>query len=112
MRVLALTMLAACSFVTVKGPRMTPGKYLECTTSRVVPIADLVTGGVLVAGGAAIAYWDRHDDTPQTGTKTYVISIPAIVAGVVFLAASQYGASRVRQCREAREADLRWHTAP
>jgi hypothetical protein len=110
--VLALTLLVACSFVTVRGPRSTPGKYLECTTSRLVPITDLVTGGVLVAGGAAVSYWDRHDDTPQTGTRTYAIGIPAIVAGVVFLAASQYGASRVRQCREARAADQRWQPVP
>ena len=108
--VMAMVVLAACSFATVTGPRSTPGKYLECTTSRVAPITDLVTGSVLVAGGLAVAYYDRRveDDKGETGTKTLAITLPAVVAGVVFLVASQYGASRVARCRAAVGYDKRW----
>jgi hypothetical protein len=105
---LVIALSSACSLVAVTGPRTTPGDYLACTTSRAAPIADLVTGSVLVAGGLVVAYWDRHDDTPETGTKTFAITLPAIVVGVAFLAASQYGTSRVSQCRAARAADRRW----
>ena len=106
------TGLGACSFRDVRGPQTTPGKYLACTTSRAAPIADVITGGALVATGLAIAYWDRHDTTPETGTKTFAISLPAIAVGVVFLVASQYGTSRVTRCRAARAADRRWQVAP
>ena len=107
--VLVVALLAACSFATVTGPRSTPGKYLECTTSRAAPIADLVAGSVLVAAGAGIAYYDRRiEDDGSTGIKTYAITLPAIAVGVVFLVASQYGASRVTRCRAARAADRRW----
>lgn len=105
---LALLVCGACSYFTVTGPRSTPGKYLECTTSRAAPIADLVVGAAAVAGGAAVAYWDRHDDSDETGTKTFAITIPAVVVGIAFLAASQYGTSRVTRCRAARAADRRW----
>lgn len=111
--VLALVTLTACSFATVKGPRSTPGKYLECTVSRAAPIADLVTGSVAVASGLAVAYWDRRiQDDGTTGTPTYAITLPAIAVGVAFLVASQYGASRVTRCRAARAADRRWQPAP
>jgi hypothetical protein len=107
--VLAVSLLAACSFATVTGPRTTPGKYLECTASRTAPIADLVTGSVIVATGLGIAYYDRRiEDDGETGIKTYAITLPLIAAGVVFLVASQYGASRVTSCRAARAADRRW----
>jgi hypothetical protein len=107
--VLVVTLLAACSFATVTGPRSTPGKYLECTTSRAAPITDLVTGSALVLAGAGIAYYDRRiEDDGKTGIMTYAITLPAIVVGVVFLAASQYGASRVTRCRAARGYDRRW----
>lgn len=106
----AMTMTSACSFATVKGPRSTPGEYLECTTSRAAPIADLVAGSVLVVGGLGVAYYDRRveDDQGETGAKTYAITLPAIAAGVVFLVASQYGASRVARCRAAVKYDKRW----
>ena len=108
----ALALVAACSFATVTGPRSTPGRYLDCTTSRAAPIADLVAGATLVTAGLAVAYYDRRvEDDGSTGTKTYAITLPAIAAGVVFLVASQYGASRVTRCRAARAADKRW-TAP
>lgn len=100
--------MAGCSFATVTGPRSTPGHYLECTTSRVAPITDLVAGGTFVLAGAGVAYWDRNDDMPSTGAKTYAISLPAIAVGVAFLAASQYGTSRVSRCRAAHSADRRW----
>jgi hypothetical protein len=106
---MAMVVLTACSFATVKGPRSTPGKYLECTTSRVSPITDLVTGSVLVAGGLGVAYYDRRvEDDGTTGTLTYAVTLPAIAAGVVFLVASQYGASRVARCRAAVGYDKRW----
>ena len=109
---LAMTIVMGCSFATVTGPRSTPGKYLECTTSRLAPITDLVVGATLVAAGLGVAYYDRRvEDDGTTGTKTYAITLPAIAVGVVFLAASQYGASRVARCRAARAADKRW-TAP
>lgn len=109
----AMVVLAACSFATVTGPRTTPGKYLECTTSRAAPVTDLVAGSVLVASGLAVAYWDRQiQDDRSTGTPTLAITLPAIAAGVVFLVASQYGASRVARCRAARAADRRWQTTP
>jgi hypothetical protein len=107
---MAMVVLTACSFATVNGPRSTPGKYLECTTSRVAPITDLVAGSVLVAGGLAVAYYDRRveDDKGETGTKTFAITLPAIAVGVLFLVASQYGASRVTRCRAAVGYDKRW----
>lgn len=109
----ATVVLVGCSFATVTGPRTTPGKYLECTVSRRAPIADLVTGSVLVASGLAVAYWDRRiQDDRSTGAPTLAITVPAVVTGVVFLAASQYGASRVSRCRAARAADRRWQTTP
>lgn len=106
----AMVFLTACSFATVTGPRSTPGKYLECTTSRVSPITDLVAGSVLVAGGLGVAYYDRRveDDKGETGVKTYAITLPAIAVGIVFLVASQYGASRVSRCRAAVGYDKRW----
>ena len=104
-----MALLTACSFATVSGPKSTPGKYLECTTSRVAPIADLVAGSVLVAGGLGVAYYDRRvQDDGTTGTLTYAITLPAIAAGVVFLVASQYGTSRVARCRAAVGYDRRW----
>lgn len=104
-----LALVSACSFATVTGPRSAPGRYLECTTSRAAPIADLVAGAALVAGGLGVAYYDRRvEDDGSTGVKTYAITLPAIAAGVVFLVASQYGASRVTRCRAARAADRRW----
>ncbi|MBA3462881.1 MAG: hypothetical protein H0T46_23195 [Deltaproteobacteria bacterium] len=107
--VLVVALLTACSFATVTGPRTTPGKYLECTTSRASPIADLVTGSVLVAAGAGIAYYDRRiEGDGTTGIMTYGITLPTIAIGIVFLVASQYGASRVTRCRAARAADRRW----
>jgi hypothetical protein len=107
--VLVVALLAACSFATVTGPRATPGKYLECTASRAAPIADLVTGSAFVVAGAAVAYYDRRiEDDGSTGIKTYAITLPAIAVGVVFLVASQYGASRVARCRAARGYDRRW----
>lgn len=110
---LASLLLAGCSFASVKGPRSTPGKYLECTTSKFAPIGDLVTGSVAVTGGLAVAYYDRRiEDDGATGAKTYAITIPAIALGVVFLVSSQYGASRVTRCRAARAADKRWQTSP
>ena len=113
MRVVALAavaLVAACSFATVHGPRSTPGRYLDCTTSRAVPIADLVAGSALVAAGIGVAYYDRQiEDDGETGGKTYAITLPAIAAGVVFLVASQYGTSRVSRCRAARAADRRWN---
>jgi len=112
MRALATAMvfLTACSFATVSGPRSTPGKYLECTTSRTAPITDLVAGSVLVAGGLGVAYYDRRveDDKGDTGTKTFAITLPAIAAGIVLLVSSQYGASRVSRCRAAVGYDKRW----
>lgn len=111
--VLALVALTACSFATVKGPRSTPGEYLECTVSRTAPIADLVTGSVGVVSGLAVAYWDRRiQDDGSTGTATYAITLPAVAVGIAFLVASQYGASRVTRCRAARAADKRWRPTP
>ena len=110
--ILAMTVVMGCSFATVTGPRSTPGRYLDCTTSRSAPIADLVAGATLVAAGLGVAYYDRRiEDDGSTGTKTYAITLPAIAVGVVFLVASQYGTSRVTRCRAARAADKRW-TAP
>ena len=109
---LAMTLVMGCSFATVTGPRSTPGRYLECTTSRAMPIADLVAGATFVAGGLAVAYADRKlEDDNKTGSLTYGVTLPAIAVGVVFLVASQYGTSRVTRCRAARAADKRW-TAP
>lgn len=115
MRVVALVvvvaLVASCSFATVTGPRSTPGRYLECTSSRAMPVADLVAGAALVTAGLGVAYYDRRvEDDGSTGTKTYAITLPAIAVGVVFLVASQYGASRVTRCRAARAADKRWTT--
>ncbi len=108
---MAMVVLTACSFATVNGPRSTPGKYLECTTSRVSPITDLVVGSVLVAGGLGVAYYDRRvQDDGTTGTLTYAVTLPAIAGGVAFLVASQYGASRVARCRAAVGYDKRWQT--
>lgn len=115
MRVVALLvagLLVSCSFAVVNGPRSTPGRYLDCTTSRAVPIADLVGGATFVALGLAVAYADRKlQDDDKTGTLTYGVTLPAIALGVVMLVSSQYGASRVTRCRAARAADKRW-TAP
>lgn len=115
MRVVALScvaLVAACSFATVSGPRTTPGRYLDCTTSRAAPIADLVAGATLVATGLFVAYADRRiEDDNKTGALTYGVTLPAIAVGVVLLVSSQYGASRVTRCRAARAADKRW-TAP
>jgi len=112
MRVVALflvALVAACSFATVNGPRSTPGRYLECTTSRVAPIADLVAGATFVAAGLAVAYADRRiEDDNETGTLTYGVTLPAVALGVVLLVSSQYGTSRVTRCRAARAADKRW----
>lgn len=112
MRVVALVAMvfvAACSFATVTGPRSTPGRYLDCTTSRVAPIADLVAGAAFVAGGLAVAYADRKiEDDNETGKLTYGVTLPAIAVGVVLLVSSQYGTSRVTGCRAARAADKRW----
>ncbi len=106
---MAMAVLTACSFATVNGPRSTPGEYLECTTSRVAPITDLVAGSVFLAGGLGVAYYDRRvEDDGTTGTKTYAITLPAIAIGVAFLVASQYGASRVARCRAAVGYDKRW----
>lgn len=110
---MAMVVLTGCSFATVTGPRSTPGKYLECTTSRVSPITDLVAGSVLVAGGLGVAYYDRRvQDDGTTGALTYAVTLPAVVAGVVFLVASQYGASRVARCRAAVGYDKRWQQPP
>lgn len=113
MKVLAIAMVVvvgtACSFATVHGPRSTPGNYLECTTSRLAPITDLVTGIVLVTGGLGVAYYDRRiQDDEATGAPTLAITLPAIAVGVAFLVASQYGASRVARCRAAVGYDKRW----
>ncbi len=106
---MAMAVLTACSFATVTGPRSTPGKYLECTTSRASQITDLVAGSVLVAGGLGVAYYDRRVQSDgTTGALTYAVTLPAVVAGVVFLVASQYGASRVARCRAAVGYDKRW----
>jgi hypothetical protein len=104
-----VALLAACSFATVTGPRSAPGKYLECTTSRTAPIADAITGGLIIGFGAGVAYYDRRvEDDHSSGVKTYAITLPALAVGVVFLVASQYGATRVTRCRAARAADKRW----
>lgn len=112
MRVVALSLVAlvaACSFATVNGPRSTPGRYLDCTTSRAVPIVDLVAGATFIAGGLAVAYADRKlEDDDKTGNLTYGVTLPAIALGVVLLVSSQYGTSRVTRCRAARAADRRW----
>ena len=109
---LAMVFVAACSFAVVNGPRSTPGRYLDCTTSRAVPIVDLVAGATFVAAGIAVAYADRElQDDDKTGALTYGVTLPAIALGVVLLVSSQYGTSRVTRCRQARAADRRW-TAP
>jgi hypothetical protein len=104
----ALMLSVGCSLFTVTGPQSTPDRYLDCTTSRAVPIADLVIGSAAIAAGAAIAYRDRHEANNDTGVKTFAITLPLLAVGVAFLAASQYGTSRVTRCRAARDADRRW----
>jgi hypothetical protein len=93
---LACALVPACSFVFVQDPpravtdRSVP---LECTSSRAMPIADLVIGtvfGAFVAGTTYELVRKANEDCPMPG-GCYTPWKPALLA--TFLAVSPWGIS-------------------
>ena len=99
-----LVLLAAtasgCSFAFVRGPParpVEPDAKLECTTSRVAPIADLLAGVVSVLFGAALSTDPQFDGGFGEGTSAPVY----FGLGAVWAASSIYGFLNTNRCSDA-----------
>jgi hypothetical protein len=109
-------LVPACSFVFVQEPSSAeltnPATPLTCTTSRAMPIADIVVGAVLTTLVATVTYAaveDFNDNCTDGGC--YHPWKPALLAS--FLVASPWGISAAvgisdtGQCRAAKRARAR-----
>lgn len=87
---MALSM-SSCSFAFVKGPSdaREPDAEVECTSSFLVPLLDVV----FVAAGLSAAAAERPEG----------IGAQDVVSGVPWLVSALYGSIQASRCREARE---------
>lgn len=103
-------LLPACSFVFVDGPNdamLTRQEPVTCTTSRVLPVVDLVIGaalGALVFGTTYSAIEDFNQDCSPG--QCYRPWGPALLGGFLVVSpwwiSSAVGVSDTHQCRKAR----------
>lgn len=102
-------LLPACSFAFVEGPdeaMLTGRAPVTCTTSRALPVADLVIGaalGALVFGTTYAAIEDFDQDCAP-GQCTRPLG-PALLGGFLVVSpwwiSSAVGFSDTQQCRKA-----------
>ena len=120
MRPLALVLLGACSFVSVRGPADPPAPPGDCTTSHAAPALDgigaIAAGLVTVLGVVLIV--DAAGHTCRSGIdqncESYgaeaglgiLIGVPSAIALATYSASAVYGHHRVAACK-ARRAESR-----
>ncbi len=107
---LAGALLPACSFAFVDGPDDAMLKQrapITCTTSRALPLADLVVGaalGALVVGVTYAAVDEVNEDCPSGQCQS--ARGPALIGGFLVVSpwwiSAAVGASDTQQCRRAR----------
>jgi hypothetical protein len=103
-----------CSFVLVREPneaaRKDPNVALDCTTSRAMPLTDLLIGaalGALVVGATYSAVQDFNEDcTP--GQDCYSATKPALLGAFLVVSpwwiSSAVGLSDTGECRRLHRA--------
>ena len=93
--------LAGCSVLGVQGPNEpAPGEPpmvdAECTTSRALPIADLVGALLFVGGGLLTLVEARAGKGNSHSGMTFLMSVPT---GLGFAVSSIIGFDRTGSCR-------------
>lgn len=120
----ALTLVIAiacggCSFVFLRSPRLTPAQStgesrtpaaeVECTSSRLAPIADTVGAVVLLAVSALAALCpgdpDYEGGAPRPTCNAHLTA--AIAGTVAYTASSAYGFVTASGCEDAKEEAAR-----
>ncbi|HUQ08626.1 MAG TPA: hypothetical protein VM261_39310 [Kofleriaceae bacterium] len=113
---IACALLPACSFAFVDGPShemLTRQAPMTCTTSRTLPLADLVIGAVVggfVFGATYSAIQDfNEDESCAAGQCTGPVG-PALLGGFLMVSpwwiSSAVGFSDTSQCRKAMRAQV------
>ena len=106
----ALALLAGCSFVGVKGPRVPdparPPDSIHCTTSDFLPTLDALAGAASLAAsaGGVIA-----EETGSHGVAEHwelYYALPLVAVGVVYFVASSHGTREVERCAVAKDPTL------
>ena len=107
--IVACALLPACSFTFVQGPSeamVTKKAPITCTTSRALPIADLVIGaalGALVFGTTYAAIEELNEDCASG--QCYRPWGPALLGSFLVVSpwgiSSAVGFSDTHQCRKA-----------
>src|SRR5688572_32946479 len=92
--------LSACS-IGVRGPgKVTPGVRPICTSSRALPRADLVVGGLFAVFGTAALFGPKDEETPADAAA--IIGIAFLVLSAPFLIAGAAGSGSVSSCIKAK----------
>ena len=110
--VLPLLLAAGCSVVFVKGPPdpHEPSVEPHCTTSRVVPVLD-VLGSAALGVGSAVAFSGAEGPGPSFGPdmsernaeQHRPWAIGMLVGSLALLSSGVVGMSRTSRCDEAHE---------
>jgi len=107
---LACAVLSGCSFAFVheldEGIATGPSIPISCTTSRAMPVADLVLGAVMAGAAAAVTYAAVERIDEMCVGECYHPWKPATLAGFLVVSpwwiSSAVGFSDTGRCREAR----------
>jgi hypothetical protein len=115
-RLIACALLPACSFAFVDGPShemLTHKAPMTCTTSRTLPLADLVIGaavGGLVFGATYSAIQDFNEDEDCAAGQCTGAFGPALLGSFLVVSpwwiSSAVGFSDTGQCRKAMRAQV------
>ena len=97
-------MVGGCSFLEVSGPpRPAPRDgRVECTDSRVYPIADVVAAALGAGVAGAIALSPPSGENPGGTAIVLGIAGVGIVTAAIGTLSALYGFSKVGDCRRAK----------
>lgn len=105
MRAIILLALAGCSnFIRSPPPRTTPPRPVECTSSRVLPVVDLVGFGALGLVSYAAADFDGYDCSGDCSDHFDggVLAVGLLLASP-FLVSSILGFYKTEQCADRKQ---------
>ncbi|MEJ7602190.1 MAG: hypothetical protein WKG01_30110 [Kofleriaceae bacterium] len=105
---LVLALLSGCSFVFVSKPPPNHAQlpYFECTSSRVVPILDIVWTSLQTLNLLAAASLDDEEFEDDYGVDRKLAMGAYATLAIAGAAGIYYGWTSTSQCREAKRQQM------
>jgi hypothetical protein len=107
LRSVLLACCASCSFFLVNGPDPSAAtKDVSCTDSDTIPAIDAIVGTIGIAGAIGGEIANQVSSHPIHHYELF-IGLPALVAGIAFLASTSNGTGKVEACKAAKVGQVR-----